>query len=193
MNFIGGILFASLSTLSPQLGPTDSDAFNLYYIEFTENYLEPKHGMKNIIEKSLAEAVFSSNDETQFKNFIRLLKNASESAPERNKDFRRLDRLLATEFETRMENAKSIRWIYSAAGAIAGAVVAFPIGKMVAGGRYLLLALPAGALAGAGAGFLLSDLINMPHYRYSEGDLTDDVNSKLNELDDIELGGGNHE
>ena len=72
-------------------------------------------------------------------------------------------------------------------------MVAFPIGKMIAGGRYLLLALPAGALAGAGAGFLLSDLINMPHYQYSEGDLTDDVRAKLNELDDIELGGGNDE
>jgi len=160
---------------SPESG---NEAFDFYFGEFIGNHLSTGHGMKRIIEEGLAASVFSSNSEREFMRFLEILDQAVRQYPEHYDSFRRVDRLMAAEFQRRVNYAKEKRLIYSAAGAVIGAAVALPVGGLLQGSlgkKALWIAVPTGVLAGGGAGFLLAHLRHMPKYHYERGQLTDDI------------------
>jgi hypothetical protein len=180
--------FAMISQTPDIEDVTGNEAFDFYFGEFILHELEGRHGMRRIIEEGLAKAVFSTNDSDQFYRFLHVLKEAMLEHPERLKSFQRLDRLMGLEFEIRMKKAKRMRWLYTAGGALAGALIAIPVGKVLSnttklGRAALVIAIPSGILAGGGAGFLLGHLLAVPHYQYEAGDLSEDIGFHLDELE----------
>lgn len=189
---IFNLILASAFILSPsdRLSQTGNEAFDFYWGEFTDHYLEQSHGMKGLIEDGLAESLFFTTSEQDFRFYIRELQLFLQQNPDRLADFRRLDRKLQREFEKRLEHAHKKRWLYSAGGAVAGALLALPAGQLLpatlGSAARLWIALPIGIVAGGGLGFLLGHLLESPAYAYSEGVLLEDLEWIEDELEDLD-------
>lgn len=185
---IGLILFLGMlgqTAPAPSLGPTGNEDFDYYYLEFTENFFKTDHKALDLIEDGLVQAMFSTTDAETFKEYIHLLHQAALQHPERFVLYDNLDFKLQKEFQIRLKAVQQKKIIYSVVGAVVGAVVAIPIGKhFVAktGAKLLWLSIPAAALAGAGAGYLLADLLYSPDYHYDEGSLTRDLDLYREEI-----------
>lgn len=166
--------------------------FNYYLGEFVENNLEDQHPMQAYVETKLAESIFDTTDEAKFKKRIQSLQNAFRQYPDHLLRFDRLDTRLQQNFNAKLKRAKRIRWISAAGGAALGALVAIPVGKQLGsqlGAKALLISIPVGALAGAGAGFLLADLLAMPSYEYDSSGISPDLDLGMEEIERA-LGGG---
>ena len=65
-----------------------------------------------------------------------------------------------------------------------GSLVAIPVGRLATKSwKSIWVALPIGAAAGGGLGFLLGHLVIMPDYTYREGMLGSDLSFELDEID----------
>src|SRR5262249_29461448 len=144
--------------------------FDFYLQEMVSHELAPDAPMSRLIYEYLVEATFDTNSENVFKERLQRLAQAQQDHPDRMGRFQSLDRYLQREFEKKLKSAKTKRLIYAGAGAVIGALVAIPIGRAIhSGAQSLLIAIPSGALVGAGVGFLLGNLLAMPHYTYESG------------------------
>lgn len=148
---------------------TDVD-FNFYLRELVDNELSSDSPMANLIYDYLVEATFDTTSESVFRSRIDALHRAQQENPDKIQRFLALDKRLARSFDKKMAESKTKRLLYAGAGAVVGALIAIPIGRAIQPGmKVLLIAVPAGALLGAGAGYLLGDLLAMPNYTYESG------------------------
>jgi hypothetical protein len=171
---------------STTLAESSTDSFEYYFKDYALHHLEDKDPLAKLIEERLAESIFDTTSELEFKNRIRAIQQLLEDRPERAQSLRRLNRLLEKNFQEKLSRAKQRRWLYSAAGAVVGALVALPISKsMSTHAQTLWIALPVGALAGGGLGFLLAHLIEMPKYEYTSALISSDFDHSLNEIEDL--------
>ncbi len=171
-------------TLVAQTGSNESatgnEEFDFYFGEFvTFEVSEKEPQLGNLIMDRLAESMFNTNNGETFRTRLALLKKAYYDHPLKRMRFNALDARLQVMFESKMKAAKRKRWIYTASGALAGALIAIPIGKVIASSastvRLLTIAVPIGAVTGAGAGYLLGSLLAMPKYEFTPGSLTTDL------------------
>lgn len=143
--------------------------FDYYLGEFLQNHLEDNHAMHRLIEEGLATSLFDSNDKQIFYKKIQCLQDAYQERPDLSRRFKRLDGRMQREFQARLEAAKERRWIATAIGVGAGALIGIPIGyalKSRLGAQALWISIPATALAGGATGFLLGDLLYVPAFSY---------------------------
>jgi hypothetical protein len=160
--------------------------FEYYFKEYQSHYLEDSDPMIKLIERRLAESIFNTSQETEFKRRIHSIQSLVDERPESAQSLRRLNRLLQEEFSDRLKRARQKRWIYTAGGSLVGALIAIPIARGIqAGTQALWIAIPAGALAGGGLGFLLGHLLEMPQYEYSSTLITEDLDQALQSIEDL--------
>ncbi len=180
---IAQILLGTAFLLSSPEDQSDATvAFDFYLNELTEHEMAADAPMARLIEKYLVEATFNTTSEAVFKDRLRRISKAYSQNPDKSERFRRLDSGFTVAFEQVIQKAKKKRIIYSAAGAVVGALVAIPVGRLIStSSKFLLVSIPVGALAGAGAGFLLAQLIEMPDFSYERGLMSRD----LQEIDDF--------
>lgn len=180
---IAQILLGTAFLLSSADEGSDSElAFDFYLNELIEHEMSVDAPMARLIERHLIAATFNTTDGDILKDRLRRLAEAYRDNPDKVDRFKRLDNGFAVAFEKLMKSAKQKRLIYTAAGAAIGAVVAIPISKAISGSsKVLLLAVPLGALAGAGAGFLLGQIMAMPDFEYERGFFSRD----LEEIEDF--------
>lgn len=184
---IFALTLSLLTGIDDELG--DDLDFTFYLSEFATSELPKGDPMQQIIVDHLVESVFNTTREDTFQQHIRLLKSTAKSNPDKADRFSTLDSRLKVEFDKKMKEAKQKRLIYTAGGAVAGAVLGIPVGKMLSnatsmGSKILYLTVPAGALAGAGAGYLLGDLIAVPNYSYEPGTMTRDLELVQQEIEE---------
>lgn len=170
---------------SADSGPS---SFDYYLGELVTCKLPPESPMLKLIVERLAESAFETSDEATFYHQLRLLKSTAHENPDKIESFIKLDRRLQAIFKERLQKAKTKRLIYTGVGAVAGAVLGVPAGKWLGsniGSKILWITVPAGALAGAGAGFLLGNILAMPDYAYDSymetGDL-DQINEEIEKM-----------
>ncbi|MGA0162911.1 MAG: hypothetical protein ACO3LE_01495 [Bdellovibrionota bacterium] len=159
--------------------------FNFYLGEFIENNLDELHPLQVLIQDRLVENFFETSDQKVFQSRLRKLNQAFENHPKALLRFESLNEALYEEFNQKIKKAKTMRWIFTAGGAAAGALVAFPVTKMFArkaARSILLLSVPLGAISGAGAGFLLSDFLFMPDYQFDGLNVSSDLLLGLEDL-----------
>lgn len=179
------LLSLCLLSFSPETG---DENFDFYLGELIVSELEDNDPMHRLMVDYLVESVFSSNDQSEFSTKVNAIRETSREYPERMLRFRSLDRKLQKAFDEKIKRAQKKRWLYTAGGAVMGAVIGFPIGKAMGGSAPLLwLTIPTGALAGGGAGYLLGKIILMPDYQYETGMINGDVENILDDLDLDEL------
>lgn len=158
-----------MSTAAEEFDGPNVD-FDFYLKELVSHEMAADAPMAKLIRDYLAEAVFDTTSEKVFRDRLRQIQQSLQENPNRLDRFKSLDSALSRSFEARLESAKQKRLIYTAAGAVVGALVAIPVGRVIGGStKALLIAIPSGALLGAGAGFLLGQLVAMPHYTYERG------------------------
>ncbi len=177
----------ALLALTAQNAPAESpDAdFDFYVQELVAHELPDSDPMVPLIERGLVDAIFNTTKEAVFKDRLRKVHQLAREHPDRIERFDRLDRQFSQAFELKLKEAKRKRTIFTLGGAVAGAIVAIPVGRLISKStQALLIAIPVGALVGAGAGYLLGDLVAMPDYSYEAGSL----NTDLDEINDF-LGG----
>ena len=164
----------------------DDLSFEYYFKEYQTHFLEDSDPMIKLIERRLAESLFETNQETEFKRRLSLIQSLIDERPEKSKSLRRLNRLMQEQFSDRLTRAKQKRWLYAAGGALVGALIAIPIAKgLNASSQTLWIAVPSGALAGGGMGFLLGHLLEMPKYEYSSTLITEDLDQALQTIDEM--------
>ncbi len=163
-------------TASPPLDEarTGSDSFDYYFGEFKAFEMPASDSMAKLITRRLSESLFETNSSEKFYERLRSLKDFLRHHPEKVERLIDLDRLLQRDFEARLKKAKTKRYLYSASGAIVGALVGLPIGN-VFGNKLIWIAVPAGLIVGASAGFLLGSVLEIPDYTYDAGTLTNDL------------------
>jgi hypothetical protein len=165
MIFIQSLLISLPLLLEPPHAPTsDETEFGYYFGELMTYGGEESHPMVNLITTRLSEALFQSESTTVFQERVRLIKRSAEDYPELAPRFAKLDTHLQKSLGKRVQSAKGKRLIYAATGAVIGALVGIPIGKLIAahstlGQKVLWIAIPSGALLGAGAGYLLGGIL----------------------------------
>lgn len=146
------------------LSESDESNFGYYSGDFLTYAMSEDDPLAMLIHKRLAESLFESNNSQTFTSRLRFLKQISEQYPELRLRFSILDEELQMHLNQKLKQGKNKRLIYSAAGSLLGALVAIPIGKTLAsssslGTKVWWLSIPAGALVGAGAGYLLSGIL----------------------------------
>jgi hypothetical protein len=177
-----------LSGASIDEAPTGDSNFDYYFGEFTTYEMKSDQPMGKLITERLAASMFDTTDEKTFRTRIQLLLNSEKENPDKTERYLKLDSYLSAQFESRLKEAKHKRLVYTAVGAVVGAVIAIPAGLMIGpkvtsmGTKVLLLTIPIGALAGAGAGFLLGNILAMPKYDYEPGVLSKDLKAYQNEI-----------
>lgn len=180
------MILKMLALLTLSLTQADgSESFEFYLGELVTNRLDAKHGMIPLIERGIIESIFESHEKVVFLQRLNDLQIALQKHPELYQNFVQIDRGMAREFEERLAKAKRKRLYYSAGGVLVGALVGIPIGKAFGGGKALWISIPASALAGGGAGFLLGDLLAMPKYEFLRGQLVEDLEFELEQLEDF--------
>lgn len=177
------MLAASL-WLAALVGTTDA-SYDYYKTEFEIHFLESKDPMAKLIDLRLADSIFDTTSETEFLSRLRELKRLVQENPERVGSLKRLDAYLQRRFEEKMKSAKKKRWLYAAGGAVVGALIAIPIAKAINGKNILWIAVPSGALAGGGLGFLLGHLLEVPKYSYTSQVLTEDIDDAIDRIDEL--------
>lgn len=187
INFLALALSVNFSTPDSSWDDWENDQeFNFYLGEFAENRFEDGSSYQRLLEERLSAATLKTTRESVFKNRLRQLQEAYRRYPETQLRFQRLDELLQDGFSEKLKKAKRIRWISATGGAVIGALVAIPIGKSMGSslaGKALYIAIPIGALSGAGLGFLLGDIFAMPDYRYEDLGVSSDIESGLREIE----------
>lgn len=181
------VLLLPMVTEPPEVPINEENEFGYYYGEFMTYGMEDTHPMSRLITDRLAESVFQSEDKDTLQARLRLLKKSSSDYPELVTRFAKLDERMQRSFTTRVTKAKSNKLLYTAAGALIGAVIGLPVGKLIAthttlGMRVLWITVPAGAIAGGGAGYLLSDLLERPEKVQSSDLLSKDLQTIEAEL-----------
>lgn len=180
---IGALIVAASAWLLPS-APED---FDFYLGELVTHELSADDKMSILINERLAESIFETSDEAIFKQRLTALHAALEKNPSKLDRFNDLDRRLSAVFAERVRQGKRVRLLYAAGGAVLGALVAIPIARLASTSRTaLFIAIPAGVLGGAGAGYLLGQMIGMPHY-----DLEGSLFNKDLEFMNTELEGEN--
>lgn len=180
------LLSLAIGISSPTLENEEADAaFNFYLKEMVQHAMAVDAPMANLIEKYLVEATFDTTSESVFKTRLRAIQATLEDHPDKIDRFQNLDSKFQRAFDKKISAGKQKRLIYTAAGAAAGAaigaVIGVPVGKaMGTGTKALFISVPTGALVGAGAGFLLGDIVAMPDYSYERGS----VDWDLKEIED---------
>jgi len=183
------ILFLALSFCSSGLfaGSEEWESaseFDFYFSEFFFHEMDRKNPMSELIMERLAESFFDTTSADVFKTRLDLLKTEATLHPDKLDRLIFLDRELQSQYARRLEKAKSKRWLYAGGGAVVGALLGIPAGKLLGGtlgNKALWISIPAGALLGGGAGFLLGNLLEMPPYEYASGM----INRDLHLMDDI--------
>jgi hypothetical protein len=184
-SFFAGLLIAATPTNEWNDFQADAE-FNFYLGEFLENHLDEFHPLQVLIEDRLVESFFSSTNEKLFRERLKKLNAAFENNPSALLKFEILNQALQEAFREKVAKAKRTRWIMTTSGAVIGALIAIPIGRWVGPttlGPALALSIPVGALSGAGAGFLLSELLYMPRYRFDGLNVTADISLALEDLE----------
>jgi hypothetical protein len=189
------LIFLGFSVLTTSLFATEDpsqkeDEFSFYFSEFTTHQLEKSEPMAKLIVQRLAQALFDTSSKSEFELRLRILRTALKTNPELFDRFMSLDARLRDEFDTRVKKAKEKRLLFAAGGTVVGALVGIPAGKLLSqstslGSKIIWITIPAGALAGGGAGFLLGDILEMPNYGYHDGDLRGDLDLDRKELEDL--------
>lgn len=178
-----------IADVQPDLGADSESEYAFYLSEMLNHSMPVDAPMAKLIEERLVETIFDSTDADVVKNRITALSTALKSRPELVERTIHLDRALTKAFDAKLAKAKTRRLIYAAGGAVVGALVAIPVGRLIStSAQTLWISVPAGALVGAGAGFLLGHLVEMPDYRYELGGLNWDTHA-LREF----LSGEDHE
>jgi len=168
--------------------PVDSEndkqsAFDFYLEELLAHEMSADAPMSRLIEDYLVEATFDTTSGDIFKDRLRKIQRAVKDRPDRIGRFQRLDDRFSDVFRAKLSEAKHQRMIYTAAGAVVGALVAIPVGRAInKSAQVLWISIPAGAALGAGAGYLLGNLIVMPDYTYDPGTLNFDLKQIQDEL-----------
>ncbi len=179
-------MLVNLLALAIFFSGSSDTAFEFYLKEFESNYLTKDDPMLKLIENRLAESVFETSDQAEFQRRLSRISELYRLRTDHAQSFKRLDRALKREFEDRLHKAKRRRWLYAAGGALVGALVSIPIAKAIsAQSSALWIAIPVGALSGAGAGFLLGNLMETPKYSYASGMLSGDIEQGIRDLDEL--------
>ncbi|TVQ79867.1 MAG: hypothetical protein EA369_03710 [Bradymonadales bacterium] len=177
-----GLYFFANSLWARELPPE----FDFYFYDFKSHQLAFDDPLARLISERLAESVFSVKTGEEVVRLLRLIEDSLAEQPERWPLSLSLHRALEREFEKRLALAKTKRKIYSATGAVIGVLVAIPAGYMLSkafGSQLLWLVVPVGGLAGAGFGFLLSDLRYSPPRSYDRDLLSQDLDRLMRRLD----------
>lgn len=183
-------LLLSLSIFSAVDEETASDdEFTFYLTEFAQHELPKGDAMAQLITDRLVDATFNTANTASFKNHIQQLKVMAKANPIKADRFASLDTRLAAAFEEKLKAAQHKRLFYTAGGAVVGAIVGIPIGNFLStstsmGSRIMLISIPAAALAGAGAGYLLGGILEVPDYTYEPGTMTRDLDFLRSELEE---------
>lgn len=157
--------------------------FDYYLTEFSGHYLTESHPMAQLIEERLATSLFETSSKSEFLDRIYRLNESFKQRPERLSRFSKLNDLLQKAFQTRLAQARTFRRRSAVVGAIAGALLAIPIGKQLGTTKTLWLAVPTGMIAGAGVGFLLGHFLSYPSYEFSDELIARDVDIELEEIE----------
>lgn len=165
----------------------EADAeFNFYLREMVVHQMSADAPMAELIFQSLVDATFNTTKESIFRERIHSLQKTLQDHPDKADRFDKLDREFTRVFQKKVDEAKKKRFIYAISGAVIGAVVGIPVGKAISStSKILFITIPAGALLGAGAGFLLGNLLAMPQYSYESGMVS---HWDLKEIDDVVAG-----
>lgn len=160
----GILLCLQILAAEPQEETSD---FDFYLEELVSHELETNAPMSQLIIQNLSEAIFDTDSAEIFHSRIQALKNVFINNPRRADRFIALNRALEVAYSKKIKEAKRVRLIYTAAGVVVGALIGIPIGKAVGGsGRILLITVPIAGSIGAGAGFLLGNLLALPEYEF---------------------------
>jgi len=178
------MLFASF-LLATLLGATEEGSYEFYKTEYQIHFLESKDPMAKLIDLRLANSIFETTNEAEFLSRLRDLRRLAHERPERIGSLKRLDSHLQKLFKERVKSAKKKRWLYAAGGVVVGALIAIPIVKAINGKNILWIAVPSGALAGSGLGFLLGHLLEVPKYTYTSQVLTEDLDDSIERIDEL--------
>ena len=190
---IGLVLSVGSLTAAPPEDASDDDAFEYYLGEFLTYEMDVKHPMAILIANRLAEAVFSTSKRAIFYGRIDRLRSAIKEHPAKYRRLVDLDRRLTKAFSIRIKEAKKKRLYYAIGGSAIGAVVAIPLGRIIGsqfsqiGSKALWIAIPTGALAAGGLGFLLGNLLHVPDYSYEAGSLIEDLELLYEEMEELDL------
>lgn len=180
--FLSVLLFG----FRPSISHADTQAFEFYIWEYETHYLTEEDPLALLIERHLAESVFDTTSKSTFEARLKRLQALIAQRPDRLESLRRLDQYLQQAFDVRLKRAKNQRWLYAAGGALVGALIAIPMGRLVSSSAQTLwISVPIGALAGAGAGFLLGELLTVPRYAYTSGLLERDLEISIDEIEEL--------
>lgn len=161
---------------------TEESDFGYYFGEFLTYAMEDQQPLSRLIIDRLAESVFQSETKEGLQSRLRLIKRTAENSPELATRFAYLDQKLRTSFNTRVSKSKNHQMLYTTTGAVIGAVIGLPVGKLISshtslGLKVLWITVPATALLGTGAGYLLSELIDSPESAQPSDLLSKDLQS----------------
>ncbi|MDB5038278.1 MAG: hypothetical protein JWQ35_1806 [Bacteriovoracaceae bacterium] len=188
MFFIQSLLLAlPLISQSPPDVPNDETEFGYYYGEFLTYAMADDQPMAKLITDRLAESLFQASSSKELQDRLKLLKTSAREHPELLGRFVNLDTKMKRSFTGRVSKSKQKRLLYTVGGAVVGAIIGLPVGKLISahttlGIKVLWIAVPAGALLGAGAGFLLSQILDMPENIQSSDFLSKDLESIREEI-----------
>lgn len=155
-------LFAlGLLILGPGISFAAPESFEYYWEEFLTNELEAKDPMALLISERLAESLFDAKDEEEFLRLSDQMRATLKQRPDKAAHAVYLNNCLHREFTKRLQKQNQRKKIYSAAGAVVGTLVAIPAGHFLSkkfGNRLFWLVVPAGAVAGFGAGWFFGHM-----------------------------------
>ncbi len=164
---LSSLLFSALVAGVPpsELNDRDDTEFGYYMGEFLTYAMPDDEPMANLITHRLVDTLFDSRNQKVFDERLMSMKTYSEKYPELLLRFEVLDDQLKTSLSSNIKESISKKYIYAAGGAVVGLLVGIPVGSALAshttmGSRVLWLTIPAGALVGAGAGYLLGGLLS---------------------------------
>jgi len=146
------LLSITLCASAFSLENEDSDVeFNFYLKEMVDHAMAQDAPMASLIANYLVEATFDTTSDRVFKTRIRQISKTLEDHPDKIDRFQYLDGKFKRTFEKKVAAAKQKRLLYAASGAVVGAIIGIPVGKLAGGGtKALFISVPSGALVGAG-------------------------------------------
>lgn len=173
-------LLMALQVFAVEPAAEQASDFDFYLEELVSHELATSAPMSQLIIQNLAAAIFDTDSAEIFYGRIAKLKESFRNNPRRAERFVALNQALQRAFDAKLQEAKRLRVIYSAAGAVVGALIGIPVGKAIGStNKILLLTIPLGSAIGGGAGFLMGNLMAMPEYEFDSGAL----DFQLNELE----------
>jgi hypothetical protein len=173
-------LLMALQIFAVEPAADQTSDFDFYLEELVSHELATSAPMSQLIIQNLATAIFDTDSAEVFYSRIAKLKESFRDNPRRAERFVALNQALQRAFDVKLQEAKRLRVIYSAAGAIVGALIGIPVGKAIgSSNKVLLLTIPVASAVGGGAGFLMGNLMVMPDYEFDSRAL----DFQMNELE----------